>query len=95
MMDRTDRHFRYLMRLVSPNSRLYTEMITSRALLHGDASRLLAFDPSEHPVAIQLGGSDPAMLSEAARLAAASGRARVEGWGQHVDDRGRSRWPDR
>ena len=73
MMERTDRHFRYLMRLVSPNSRLYTEMITSRALLHGDASRLLAFDPSEHPVAIQLGGSDPAMLSEAARLAAAAG----------------------
>jgi tRNA-dihydrouridine synthase A len=73
MMERTDRHFRFLMRLVSPNARLYTEMITSSALLHGDASRLLVFDPSEHPVAIQLGGSDPGALSDAARLAAQSG----------------------
>jgi tRNA-dihydrouridine synthase A len=73
MMERTDRHFRYLMRLVSPNARLYTEMITSAALLHGDRERLLAFDPSEHPVAIQLGGSDPDALAACARLAAAAG----------------------
>jgi len=73
MMERTDRHFRYLMRLVSPNARLYTEMITSQALLKGDARRLLAFDAAEHPVAIQLGGSDPAALESAARLAADAG----------------------
>ena len=73
MMERTDRHFRYLMRLVSPNARLYTEMITSAALLHGDAARLLAFDPSEHPLAIQLGGADPAALARAAGLAADAG----------------------
>lgn len=73
MMERTDRHFRYLMRLVSPNARLYTEMITSAALLHGDAARLLAFDPSEHPLAIQLGGADPESLARAARLAAEAG----------------------
>jgi len=73
MMERTDRHFRYLMRLVSPRARLYTEMITASALLYGDAERLLAFDDSEHPVAIQLGGSDPAALAAAARLATAAG----------------------
>jgi tRNA-dihydrouridine synthase A len=73
MMERTDRHFRYLMRLVSPRARLYTEMITSAALLHGDARRFLAFDPGEHPVAIQLGGCDPRALAAAARLAADEG----------------------
>lgn len=73
MMDRTDRHFRYLMRLVSPHARLYTEMITSAALLRGDAQSLLAFDPSEHPVAAQLGGSDPRALADAARLVAEAG----------------------
>jgi tRNA-dihydrouridine synthase A len=73
MMDRTDRHFRYLMRLVSPHARLYTEMITSAALLRGDAHSLLAFDPSEHPVAAQLGGSDPQALADAARLVADAG----------------------
>jgi tRNA-dihydrouridine synthase A len=69
MMERTDRHFRYLMRLVSPNARLYTEMITSAALLRGDTGRLLEFDASEHPVAVQLGGSEPEALHRAARLA--------------------------
>jgi tRNA-dihydrouridine synthase A len=73
MMERTDRHFRYLMRLVSPRARLYTEMITSSALLHGDAQRFLAFDASEHPVAVQLGGCEPRALAAAARLAADAG----------------------
>ena len=73
MMDHTDRHFRYLLRLLAPHARLYTEMITARALLHGDAERLLRFDKVEHPVALQLGGSDPDELAAAARLGAAAG----------------------
>jgi len=73
MMDRTDRHLRYLLRLLAPHARLYTEMITARALLRGDAARLLRFDVAEHPVALQLGGSDPGELAEAARLGAAVG----------------------
>jgi tRNA-dihydrouridine synthase A len=73
MMDRTDRHLRYLLRLLAPHARLYTEMITARALLHGDAERLLRFDSVEHPVALQLGGSDPAELAAAARQGAAAG----------------------
>jgi tRNA-dihydrouridine synthase A len=73
MMDRTDRHFRYLARLVAPRARLYTEMITARALLHGDTARLLEFAPAEHPVALQLGGADPAELAAAARLGAEAG----------------------
>ena len=73
MMDRTDRHLRYLLRLLAPHARLYTEMITARALKHGDAERLLRFDAAEHPVALQLGGSDPDELAFAARLGAAAG----------------------
>jgi tRNA-dihydrouridine synthase A len=73
MMDRTDRHFRYLARLLAPHARLYTEMITARALLHGDAPRLLEFDAAEHPVALQLGGSEPRELAVAARLGADAG----------------------
>jgi tRNA-dihydrouridine synthase A len=73
MMDRTDRHLRHLLRLMAPHTRLYTEMITARALLHGDAQRLLAFDAVEHPVALQLGGSEPDELAAAARLGAAAG----------------------
>jgi tRNA-dihydrouridine synthase A len=73
MMDRTDRHFRYLARLLAPHARLYTEMITARALLHGDARRLLEFDAAEHPVALQLGGSEPRELAAAARLGADAG----------------------
>src|SRR5262245_7711341 len=73
MMDRTDRHFRYLVRLLAPHARLYTEMITARALLHGDAARLLEYDAAEHPVALQLGGSDPRELAIAARLGADAG----------------------
>jgi tRNA-dihydrouridine synthase A len=60
MMDRTDRHIRYKLPLLAPHAWLYTEMMTARALLHGDARRLLRFDPAEHPVALQLGGSEPA-----------------------------------
>ena len=73
MMDCTDRHCRYLLRLVSPGALLYTEMVTAQALAHGDVERLLGFDPAEHPVALQLGGSDPALLARAARLGAEFG----------------------
>jgi len=73
MMDYTDRHCRYFLRLLTPSALLYTEMITAAALLRGDAQRLLAFDPAEHPVALQLGGSDPKELAQAARLGAAAG----------------------
>jgi tRNA dihydrouridine synthase A len=73
MMAYTDSHCRYLLRLLHPTARLYTEMITAHALVYGDASRLLAFDASEHPVALQLGGADPTMLGEAARLGAVAG----------------------
>lgn len=73
MMDRTDRHLRYLLRLLAPHARLYTEMITARALLRGDTERLLRFDAAEHPVALQLGGSEPGELAVAARLGAAAG----------------------
>jgi tRNA-dihydrouridine synthase A len=73
MMDWTDRHCRYLHRLMSSRALLYTEMVTAPAVLHGDRDRLLAFDPAEHPVALQLGGSDPSELAEAARIAAVYG----------------------
>lgn len=73
MMDRTDRHLRYLLRLIAPHARLYTEMITARALLHGDAQRLLRFDRAEHPIALQLGGSEPDELAAAAKIGAAAG----------------------
>jgi tRNA-dihydrouridine synthase A len=68
MMDWTDRHCRYFHRLLSRRARLYTEMVTTGALLHGDVPRHLDFDPAEHPVALQLGGSEPADLARAARL---------------------------
>jgi tRNA-dihydrouridine synthase A len=67
MMDWTDRHCRYFLRGFSPAVLLYTEMITSAAIVRGDRKRLLAFDSEEHPVALQLGGSDPAELAAAAR----------------------------
>lgn len=69
MMDWTDRHDRYFLRLITRHALLYTEMVTTGAVLHGDRERLLGFDPAEHPVALQLGGSDPADLAEAARIA--------------------------
>ncbi len=68
MMDWTDRHCRYFHRLLSPHARLYTEMVTAPALIHGDRERLLGFDASEHPVALQLGGSEPGELAAAARI---------------------------
>jgi tRNA-dihydrouridine synthase A len=68
MMDWTDRHCRVFHRLLSRRARLYTEMLTSGAIIHGDRGRLLAFDPSEHPLALQLGGSDPEELATSARI---------------------------
>ena len=68
MMEWTDRHCRYFLRLISKHARLYTEMVTADAVLRGDRNRLLAFHPAEHPVALQVGGSDPKRLAEAARI---------------------------
>ncbi|MBR0937832.1 tRNA dihydrouridine(20/20a) synthase DusA [Bradyrhizobium jicamae] len=68
MMDWTDRHCRVFHRLMSRRARLYTEMLTTGAVIHGDRARLLGFDPSEHPVALQLGGSDPHDLATAATI---------------------------
>jgi tRNA-dihydrouridine synthase A len=68
MMEWTDRHCRYFHRLLTKRTRLYTEMVTTGALLHGDAPRHLDFDAAEHPLALQLGGSDPAALAACARL---------------------------
>lgn len=73
MMDWTDRHCRYFHRLLSQRALLYTEMVTTGALLHGDVPRHLDFNPEEHPVALQLGGSEPADLARVAKLG--------EGWG--------------
>ena len=68
MMDWTDRHCRFFHRLMTRRGRLYTEMLTTGAIIHGDRARLLAFDPAEHPVALQLGGSVPDDLATAARI---------------------------
>ena len=73
MMDWTDRHCRYFMRLLSPSVELYTEMVTAQAIRFGDRDKLLAFDDAEHPVALQLGGSDPEMMADAAAIAADKG----------------------
>ena len=73
MMDWSDRHYRYFMRQISREARLYTEMITTGALLHGDVDRHLAFSPQEHPVALQLGGSEPDELARCAALGAQYG----------------------
>ena len=70
MMDWTDRHCRYFHRLITQRARLYTEMVTTGALLHGDVARHLDFSPAEHPLALQLGGSEPADLAACAKLAA-------------------------
>ena len=69
MMDRTDRHYRYFMRQITRHTLLYTEMITTAALLHGDPRRFLAYSEAEKPLALQLGGDDPAALSHCTRLA--------------------------
>ncbi|MFS1525670.1 tRNA dihydrouridine(20/20a) synthase DusA [Microbulbifer sp. 2304DJ12-6] len=73
LLDWSDRHCRYLWRLLSKHARLYTEMVTTGAILHGDRERHLQFDAVEQPLALQLGGSDPQALAECARIA--------EGWG--------------
>jgi tRNA-dihydrouridine synthase A len=73
MMDWTDRHCRFFHRLIAPSALLYTEMITTGAILHGDLHRLLDFNLEEHPVALQIGGSEPKDLAQAARIGA--------GWG--------------
>jgi len=73
MMDWTDRHCRYFLRLLSPGALLYTEMVTANAIHYGDAGELLRYDMSEHPIGVQLGGSDPRMMTEAAMLAAEAG----------------------
>ncbi len=73
MMDWTDRHCRYLHRLLTDRALLFTEMVTSPAVVHGPRDRLLGFDPAEQPVALQLGGSDPGELAEATRIADAYG----------------------
>jgi tRNA-dihydrouridine synthase A len=77
MMDWTDRHCRYFHRLLSPHVRLYTEMVTAPAVIHGDRERLLGFDVSEQPLALQLGGSDPRELAHAARIGADLGYAEI------------------
>jgi len=77
MMDWTDRHCRYLHRLMSKRALLYTEMVTSPALVRGGALHLLDHHPAEHPVALQLGGSDPAELAEATRIGAQAGYAEI------------------
>ncbi len=73
MMDLTDRHCRYFLRQISKHMLLYTEMITAKALIHGDRERLLEFDESEHPVCLQLGGSDPHELALSAKWASLRG----------------------
>ena len=77
MMDWTDRHCRFFHRLLTRRTRLYTEMVTTGALIHGDVPRHLGYDPVEHPVALQLGGSEPADLAHCARLAQAWGYEEV------------------
>jgi tRNA-dihydrouridine synthase A len=73
MMDWTDRHCRYFFRLITPRARLYTEMVTTGAMMFGNVPRHLDFDPAEHPIALQLGGSDPYALAHCARLGEAWG----------------------
>jgi tRNA-dihydrouridine synthase A len=77
MMEWTDRHCRFLHRLYAPHALLYTEMIVAAAIVRGNAQRLLAHDPAEHPVALQLGGCDPVELATAARLGAQAGYAEI------------------
>ncbi|HEX4051551.1 MAG TPA: tRNA dihydrouridine(20/20a) synthase DusA [Steroidobacteraceae bacterium] len=77
MMDWTDRHCRYFLRGFSPRVLLYTEMVTAAAILRGDCERLLRHSPEEHPLALQLGGSDPEQLAAAARIGAESGYVEI------------------
>ena len=77
MMDWTDRHCRYFHRQMSRHALLYTEMVTAPAVINGDQDRLLGFSDAEHPVAVQLGGSDPAQLAQAAKICADFGYAEI------------------
>ena len=70
MLDWTDRHYRYFARLITRHTLLYTEMVTTGALVHGERERFLRFDPAEHPLALQLGGSEPAEMAACARMGA-------------------------
>src|SRR6516162_6298803 len=73
MMEWTDRHCRFFHRLLTRRALLYTEMLTTGALLHGDRARLLRYDPTEHPLALQIGGADPRALAQSAKIAAERG----------------------
>ena len=73
MIDYTDRHARYLFRLISPQTILYTEMITAKAVLHGNYANILRFNAEEHPLVLQLGGSDPYEMARAAKIAETAG----------------------
>lgn len=77
MLDWTDRYYRYFARLITKHTLLYTEMVTTGALLHGNRTRFLKFDPAEHPVALQLAGNDPSELSACARMAEDEGYDQV------------------
>ncbi|MGL4239895.1 MAG: tRNA dihydrouridine(20/20a) synthase DusA, partial [Beijerinckiaceae bacterium] len=77
MMDWTDRHCRAFHRVLTRRALLYTEMVTAGAVIHGDRERIIGFSPMEHPVAVQLGGSEPARLAEAARICEAEGYVEV------------------
>ncbi len=77
MMDWTDRHCRYFHRLLAPHALLYTEMVTAQAVIHGDRERLIGFDAAEHPLALQLGGSEPRELAQAARIGAELGYGEI------------------
>ena len=76
-MDRTDRHYRYFMRQITQRTLLYTEMVTSMAIHHGDVDRLLGFTPTENPLVLQVGGDDPTLLAECARKAEAYGYSEI------------------
>jgi tRNA-dihydrouridine synthase A len=77
MMDRTDRHYRYFMRQITRRTLLYTEMVTTGAILHGNPDNLLGFSEAERPLALQLGGDDPEQLAECCRIAEACGYSEV------------------
>src|SRR5439155_25392994 len=77
MMEWTDRHCRFFHRLLTRRALIYTEMVTTGAVLRGDRARLIGFDPAEQPVALQLGGSDPKALAECARIGADFGYAEI------------------
>ena len=78
MMDRSDRHFRYFLRQITRRTLLYTEMVTTAAILHGDREKLLGFSPQEKPLALQLGGDNPQQLAECARIGEAMGYDQID-----------------